>query len=549
MNKLLINSRYIEIQCSRGDTETLSKALQLPYVHMNRIKTKFYTSVRNIDAVLKIFRDIDIFNVDTLPPKIRAIYGEEIKRRIETKALLELGPVINNDDWLMPHQRLGVELAKINKRWNFFYDTRTGKTPMSLQIMNDNPIKWLVVCPLILIENAWMEDAAKFFPKMRVTNLHAATKAKRLVKFKEDADVYIHNSESLINYVDEIKKLGIKGIILDESSSLKSHTSKFSKAMLELSQHVDYFYNLSGTPAPNGEHEYYTQMRCVDYYSVQQSYSQFEAYFFDNISYNPQFKNLVVKPFKGEELKRLIKEYSIYIDKSDAFETAGRDFYNIEVDMPEDVKQMYKQMAKEMFCEIEAGDETFTITAPSSAAKINKLRQVSAGFIIDEDGATHKFSNYKIEALLELLKDKVGDNQAIIWANYRREIVDIQEALGDNCAIINGTVSSTEKNDAIKAFKSGKVQFLIANPASADKGLTLTNAHICIYYSLTHSYEVHSQSMDRIYGRIQSQPLRCKYYTMIVKGSVDKCIQKSVEGKRDCSMEILNHLRMYGGDK
>jgi hypothetical protein len=116
---------------------------------------------------------------------VQQLFDKEMHRRITTKTLLELGPTFESS-WLRRHQQLGVELAEVNDRFGFFYDTRTGKTPMSLQIISDdierNPDhKWLVLCPLILIENAWLEDHQKFFPHIPVVNLHASTKEKRLL--------------------------------------------------------------------------------------------------------------------------------------------------------------------------------------------------------------------------------------------------------------------------------------------------------------------------------------------------------------------------------
>jgi SNF2 family DNA or RNA helicase len=111
---------------------------------------------------------------------------------------------------------------------------------------------------------------------------------------------------------------------------------------------------------------------------------------------------------------------------------------------------------------------------------------------------------------------------------------------------VYGDVSLTQKNENIKAFKEGKVQYLVANPASADKGLTLTNAHFAIYFSLGYSYELFKQSIERIYGDIIKQKQRCTYYILIAKGTVDRIIYNAIQNKGDMSVDILNHLK--GGD-
>lgn len=123
-NKLLINHKYIEIQCDKNDWETQNLISQIPYVHSNRTKTKFRTTSRNIALVLKLFRNIDETNVDSLPPNVRKVWDAEMYKQTATEKLLKQGPQ-RPRGWLYVHQQLGRELAEVHNRYAFFYDTRT----------------------------------------------------------------------------------------------------------------------------------------------------------------------------------------------------------------------------------------------------------------------------------------------------------------------------------------------------------------------------------------------------------------------------------------
>ena len=175
MNKIILSNSCVEIQCYRGDTETQSLMSKVYPITSNRTKTQFRTSIHNCPEILSLLRGVDESNIHTTPPSIQNFYYREIAERRAIADLLENGPtgnpVVNKHLTLDPHQQLGREIAKWRDRYAFFYDTRTGKTPMSLAIMLDdisrNPQnKWLVICPLILIENAWMEDAERFVPEI-----------------------------------------------------------------------------------------------------------------------------------------------------------------------------------------------------------------------------------------------------------------------------------------------------------------------------------------------------------------------------------------------
>jgi hypothetical protein len=300
------------------------------------------------------------------------------------------------------------------------------------------------------------------------------------------------------------------------------------------------------------------QMRAIDFYGWQSSRTQFKEYFFVDLSFNKQYEKLALRPDKKDELFDRLGRSAIFIDKADVLNLPGREFYTVEYEMPDELMKHYKKLKDDLYVEL---GEDLRILAPSTAAKLNKLNQVSSGFIMDTQAAKeNKFygdepdyearqewyllDKFRFNALLELLDTKVSGDQAIIWANYRREFEIIKELLGDQCACIYGGTTITEKNDAIRRFKEGSIRYLVANPASADKGLTLVNCHIAIYFSLNWSYELFKQSYDRIYADKSIQPLFCEYYIMLAKRTIDEVLYNDVlSGKGNASYAVLNHLK------
>lgn len=566
-NKILMSRNCLEVQCDRNDLETQELMSSIYPIHVNRIKTQYRMSIHNVPEILKLLRGIGVDNIDTAPPQVQEYFYKELAIRSNVEDLIENGPresyKVNEHLTLMRHQQLGREIAKYQDRYAFFYDTRTGKTPLSLAIMYDDIVanpshKWLVVCPLILIENAWIPDAAEFVPEITTISCHASTPAKRIERINSKANIYVTNTESFVKYREYFDKMHLTGCIIDESSDMKSPKSKVSKELVDFAQTLERFYLLSGTPAPNGEQEYYMQLKAVDYFGIQQSYSQFKEHYFVNMSYNPQYEKLALRPDKKDELFTLIRKYALYVDKEDVLTTPGRTFHEVEFELPVELKKHYNKLKNELYVELGDG---LRVTAPSAAAKLNKLNQVTSGFIIDtqavkenkfyaDNNATewYMLDKYRFDKLEELLDSpNVRGEQVLIWANYRKEFEIIESRLGSKCRCVYGRTSLAEKNEAIKLFKDGSIQYLIANPASADKGLTLTNAHISIYFSLNWSYELFKQSMERIYGDIRKQPKPCDYYVMIAKGTIDRVLYSDVlQGKGAASYAVLNHLKGSG---
>ena len=559
-NKLKLSQQFVEVSYLPDDTATREKLSRFYPVHYNRKGTVAKLSARFIPEVLEDFRDITKDTIAAAPAKLQDLYWTELTARAMVSTMLSKGPtgcpVVTPTLTLMRHQQLGREIAKYRDRFAFFYDTRTGKTPLSLSIMYDditaNPEhKWLVVAPLILLENAWMADANVFVPNLKVVNCHASTKAKRLMAMQEQGSIYLTNIESFASYKEHFELMKFDGVIVDESSCMKSNSSKQTKALVDFAQTVKRFYLLSGRPSPNGLWEMYPQLKAIDPYSVPSSYTQFKERYFVNVSYNPQYEKLEARPDRVGELNSVIAKYAIYVDQADVLTMAGRTFHEVELEMPSELKKQYNKLKRELYIETEGKN----ITTTGAGAMYNKLRQVSSGFVIDSktvkenkfydehNQEVYLLDTYRFDALQGLLR-KIGPNQVIIWCTYRFEFDYIKRLLGDDCVILNGSVSNTEKNKAIELFKSGEVRYLVAHPASAKFGLTLTNAHYAVYFSLTFSYEDWKQSSERIYGRIESQPHHCEYYVFMAKGAIDETIYKDVlTGKHTGNMALLNHLK------
>lgn len=563
MNRIFFTADYIEVQCDRTDVDTQSKLMTIYPLHMNRAKTSYKMSIHLTPEILKLLRGIDETNIDTVPQAVQYYFYRELNIRTNVQDLLDNGPrescVVSSKLTLKPHQQLGREIAKYQDKFAFFYDTRTGKTPLSLTIINDdlqiNPThKWLVVAPLILVYNAWLEDAVKFFPDIPIINCHAATPNKRLVAIAQSRSIYVTNTESFKRYREHFAQHDFTGCFVDESSDMKSNKSKISAELVDFARTLKRFYLLSGIPAPNGEHEYYQQMRSIDFYAWQSSYTQFKERYFVNLSFNPQYEKLSLRPDMKDELYNKIKQSAVYVDKTDVLDLPGREFKTVEYEMPIELMKHYRKLKNDLYVDL---GENLCITVSSVGAKLNKLNQVSSGFIMDTKAAKeNKFygteltewyllDDYRFNALEALLEqDTIKGEQVLIWANYRREFEVIKQRLGDRCRLIYGGTTLEEKNEAIRKFKSGEIQYLVANPASADKGLTLTNCHIAIYFSLNYSYELFKQSYDRIYGGKDIQPHFCTYYIMLAKSTIDTVLYNDVlTNKSNISYAILNHLK------
>jgi len=89
----------------------------------------------------------------------------------------------------------------------------------------------------------------------------------------------------------------------------------------------------------------------------------------------------------------------------------------------------------------------------------------------------------------------------------------------------------------IKDWNQGKVQVLLAHPASAGHGLNLqTGGNIIIWFGLTWSLELYQQANARLWRQGQKQTVVIHH--IIAKDTIDERVMKALEDK-DVSQAAL----------
>lgn len=557
-NQIAVNEYFITITIDVNDALFASLFSAIPALFPARKQDTYHCSLIYLPEVLKTLRNIT--DVNQLTGKIKRLYQEELDRRYYTPLLKKYGTSLT-DDVLWPQQLLGIELAEVNRRYGFFYDTRTGKTLLALHVMYNalkagKATRCLVICPSGII-HSWLEDAAKHFPDLKVVAYYGTNKQKAHA-LGAPSHIIIWSMEQFVKNIDLISKLKFDICFVDESSKLKSHRSQISKTLRKFSLTVPSWYLLSATPAPNDESEYYTQMMTIDPFIFNPARGKFVSRYFNDYSRTVMYEQLVIRPDMYESFMQKIKERAIYVDQS-VMPTAGKEWHLVEYDLPDYAKIVYNSMKKGMALTV----EDTTITVEMAAAMRAKLSQITSGFVMDTEAIRANKMSRKLDLTANLVevypivKDgdysrieelqrlllTLGDQQVVIWANYKEEFRMLQNYFGNKAHYIRGGCSVANKELFIKEFKAGKVQYIVCHPLSVGMGINLSEAHVAIYYSLNDSWEALKQSSERIMGHISIQPNKCHFYVLVAKGTIDEVIYKDVQNKRDTSLSLLEHLR------
>ncbi len=440
---------------------------------------------------------------------------------------------------LFDHQKDAVEFSiDKNGKCALFHEPGLGKTRTCLEIYKHykeyNPsLKLLVVCPLSLINSAWGSDIKKFTEFTSIPFKQLKNNVPDIVIINYEALISKRNLPDIEDLITSYDFM----CVLDESSRLKNHSSVTTKTLIDLADNFSYRIIASGTPMPNSELELWGQMCFVDTDILPASFYAFRNKYFHlerngkTMSVSGQYINkhemreilrkgwkYTVTPYNQQVVMAKIRPYTHWVKKSDALDLPEKIDQIREIELSAKESKAYRDMERHLVAEIDGHE----ITAQVALTKLMKLRQATSGFFYTEDGeAVSVGKSSKLKELSEILEE-LGNQQVIIWAQFRYEIENIKQFISEKYGtdqVVTLYSGTKDREDSINKFKENQARYLIAHPRSAAHGLTFTNCRTMVFYSLDYSYEAHTQARDRIH-RI-GQKNSCLYMYIIAKDSID----------------------------
>ena len=337
--------------------------------------------------------------------------------------------------------------------------------------------------------------------------------------------------------------LGARGMIaIDESTTIKNHKAKRTKALMKIAAGFKYRRLLTGSPVTKSPMDIYSQCEFLrpgllgfeSYYAFQGRYAVVQRRTMGAAAFQQivGFRNL-------DELTQRIDMFSFRVLKKDCLDLPDKIYTARYVGMTTQQFQMYEQIRRHAMVLLDSGEMS---TAPAVITQMLRLQQIMSGHLKTDDGDMLYFPSKRMEALEEIINEHNG--KAIIWSRFRYDIIQITEMLnkkfGQGCAVSYfGDTSDDDRAAAVLNFQNPDhpLKFFVGNPATAGYGLTLTEANLVVYYANDFNLETRIQSEDRAH-RI-GQKNNVTYIDLICEGSIDERIVKALRAKIDIGAKVL----------
>lgn len=518
----------------------------------------------------------DAGNLNKLPGQKRVIVdGRAVN--VEDYVPREIDPTkclrTPNGAQLRYYQQQLVDFTMERKRVGLFVDMGLGKTLATLATVDelfkkgslspDKPI--LVIAPKMVALDTWSREAEKWGYDIDVLINIGLTKKKREALFEKARNVtkptlLTTNPEQLEHiktaFSDRINPFQM--IIVDELSLFKSATSKRFEYLQKLSERLEYFVGLTGTPAPNSLLDVWSQLVIINpniKYELGRTFFQYRNHFFAPDVVNPRTGVVFswkLNPGAEEAIYQKIEPHVISMRGAGLVDIPDVTYINEYVYMDKKSKKVYDYFDKEIRKELSGLDQgeqlnvqtgANEVTIANSAILKSKLLQLATGAMYDADSTVSErkytvFHDAKIEKLKELIN--VANSPVLVFYNFVSDLERIRKAI-PGIAVLD--TKDKNANALIKKWNEGRIPVLLANPASTGHGLNLQDGgHIIVWFSQTWRNEVYRQANKRLHRSGQKHPVQIIH--IVTKDTADEEVVPRIDEKEEQQQGLLSALQI-----
>lgn len=405
--------------------------------------------------------------------------------------------------------------------------------------------KVLVIAPKRVAEDTWTAEAGKWDHVRHLTFSKVLGSARqREAALKEKADIYLINRENVVWLVEYLKRQWpFDMVVIDELSSFKSNSAKRFKALRTVRPLIKRFVGLTGTPAPNGLLDLWPQIYLLDGGArLGKTFTGYkDRYFLPGKRNGYVVYNWTLKEGAEQVIHRKIADICISMKAKDYLQLPEKVVNDMYIRLSPDEMDRYQELEKQRLLELE-GQE---ITALTAAAVYGKLLQLANGAAYDNGGNIVPFHDRKLDALEDIVEAACG-HPVLVFYNYRHDFERLKERFR---MYEPRTIQGSQD---IQDWNAGKIQLLLAQPASMGHGLNIqAGGHIIVWFGLNPSLELYQQANARLHRQGQTEAVII--HRLITAGSVDEDVIAKLEVK-DQTQESLTdalkaRIRRYRNDR
>ena len=435
-----------------------------------------------------------------------------------------------------------------------FLDMGLGKTVITLTAVCDLIFnrflvsRCLVIAPKKVAEDTWTREQDKWdhLNLLKIQPVLGA-KEKRIRALNSPGNIFVINRENVPWLVDHYRNdWPFDMVVIDESSSSKSHQAKRFKALRNIRRHIRRLVELTGTPSPNGLTDLWAQLYLLDGgQRLGRTLTEYRNNYFVPASRNATtIFSYEPLPGANEKIQEQIRDICISLSAKDYLSLPDRIDNVRYVQLDARARRAYEEMERERILELPDG----ALDAGSAAVLSGKLLQLANGAVyhtketvvddhVTEEREVVQIHDNKLEGFLELLEE-LGGKHALVFYNFQHDLERIHRVLAKTKLAVRELKGTAD----IAEWNAGRIDILLAHPASVAYGLNLQEGGSdVIWFGLNWNLELYQQANARLHR--QGQKHTVYIHHLLAAGTVDEDVMSALRRKGDCQAALLEALK------
>lgn len=429
-------------------------------------------------------------------------------------------------------------LRRRDWRGALFMEPGLGKTRLGFEVAK-RARRTLVMAPPNPCEFVWPEQHREWASELRFDVVTGAVPAgeryRRLIK--DPPDVAVMNYELchwLYDVVRTKRRLPYDALILDESGAAKNHDSVTFNVLKAIEHVFDAVIPMNGTPAENSLHDVWSQLYLVDRgAALGPRIGVFrERYFMPVVREN----YATWKCVRPAELRLAAAPLCFVRRTADCVDMPPLSFRDVRFRLSNAERKAYDRVKDDNV--LPRGEP---VPLENAGVALDKLRQITSGFVYDEERVARSIGQSKLRALEEVIDEQCGQPLLVAYW-YRGSMETICEFTKMDVPTINRHTPSYLKRAILNDWKRGRLPLLLGQVTSVAKGLNMQSpgeAGVC-FYDMPWSHGLHWQFIRRIWrlGQIGSVIVR----RLIAHGTVDGYVAMKLKKKQKDEDDLMSTI-------
>ena len=413
------------------------------------------------------------------------------------------GHAITLDDvnsTLFDFQKVLVRWAVGRGRAAIFADTGLGKTAMQTewasQVSKHTGRPVLILAPLSVAHQT-VRECAKF-------GIHAEYHRSQPQDMK---GIVVTNYEMM----DRFDMREFAGLVLDESSILKSHDGKTRTAIIDAAARVPYRLSCTATPSPNDFMELGNQ---AEFVGVMSRAEMLAMFFIHDGGDTSQWR---LKGHGEEKFWEWLSTWAVVIRKPS------------DIGFDDGAYNLPKLHIHEHIIEVDRPSPGQLFALP--AIGLNEQRAAKRESMAD-----------RVNALASLVNG--SDYPWLVWCHMNDESAMLGKSIGD-AVTVSGADSIEHKESSMDAFTDGDARVLVSKPSICGYGMNWQHCNNVAFVGLDHSFESFYQAIRRCWRFGQTREVNVHVYLSDVERPILDNIKRKEQQHNEMSARMVTHMRDF----